>query len=74
MVGVMSYGVYVPVWRLDLETLEEGLRGEQAIANFNEDSLTMGVAPGISCLRDIDRSTIDGLFFCYHYFSIGSIP
>lgn len=63
MVGIISYGAYVPLWRLDLGTLEGGLRGEKAIGNFDEDSLTMGVAAGINCLCDIDRSTIDGLFF-----------
>lgn len=63
MVGIVSYGVYVPFWRLDLEVLDGGLSGERAIANFDEDSLTMGVAAGINCLNDIDRSTVDGLFF-----------
>lgn len=63
MVGIVSYGAYIPLWRLDLGTLNEGLRGEKAIANFDEDSLTMGVAAGINCLHNIDRSQIDGLFF-----------
>jgi len=63
MVGLVSYGVYIPLWRLDLGILGSGLRGEKAIANFDEDSLTMGVATGMNCLSNIDRSTIDGLFF-----------
>ena len=63
MVGIESYGVYVPLWRLDQKSLGGGQKGERAVANFDEDSLTMGVAAGINCLRDIDRSTIDGLFF-----------
>jgi len=63
MVGIESYGVYVPLWRLDLKSVGGGQKGERAIANFDEDSLTMGVAAGINCLRGIDRSTIDGLFF-----------
>ncbi len=62
MVGFTSYGVYVPMWRLDLSILEGG-RGEKAIANFDEDSLTMGVAAGLNCLGDMDRNAIDGLFF-----------
>ena len=63
MVNIISYGVYVPLWRLDLGILGSGGWGEKAIANFDEDSLTMGVAAGINCLRGIDPATIDGLFF-----------
>ena len=63
MVGIVSYGAYIPLWRLDLGTVDEGLSGERAIANFDEDSLTMGVAAGINCLHNVDRSQIDGLFF-----------
>jgi len=63
MVGIKSCGVYVPFWRLDLGGARKGWRGEKAIANYDEDSLTMGVAAGRDCLRDIDRNTVDGLFF-----------
>jgi len=63
MVGIKSCGVYLPLWRLDLESAQEGWRGERAIANFDEDSLTMGVAAAINCLQHIDRKAIDGLFF-----------
>jgi len=63
MVGIVTYGVYVPLWRLDLSEVQAGRKGERAIANFDEDSLTMGVAAGMNCLGDIDRSTIDGLYF-----------
>ena len=62
MVGIEAFGQYVPWWRLDLSAVGIG-RGERAIANFDEDSLTMGVAAGANCLGDIDRSTIGGLFF-----------
>ncbi|MDO8568133.1 MAG: 3-oxoacyl-[acyl-carrier-protein] synthase III C-terminal domain-containing protein [Dehalococcoidales bacterium] len=62
MAGIASLGVYVPLWRLDLAVLGGG-RGEKAVANYDEDSLTMGVAAGMNCLRDIDRSTVEGLFF-----------
>jgi 3-hydroxy-3-methylglutaryl CoA synthase len=37
--------------------------GERAVANADEDSLTMAVAAGLDCLAGIDQSTIDGLFF-----------
>ena len=63
MVGIKSYGIYVPIWRLDLGCVEERWHGERAIANFDEDSLTMGVAATTDCLKGVERSTVDGLFF-----------
>ncbi len=63
MVGIVSYGVYVPLHRLELAAAQPGARGERAVANFDEDSVTMGVAAGMNCLRTVDRNTIDGLFF-----------
>ena len=62
MVGIETFGQYVPWWRLDLSALGRG-RGERAIANFDEDSLTLGVAAGANCLGEIDRTTVGGLFF-----------
>ncbi len=62
MVGIEAFGQYIPWWRLDLSALGRG-RGERAIAGFDEDSLTMGVAAGTNCLGEIDRNTIGGLFF-----------
>ena len=46
MIGIKSYGAYVPLWRLDLTSI--GGHGEKAIANFDEDSLTMGVAAAVA--------------------------
>ncbi|MCH7552715.1 MAG: hydroxymethylglutaryl-CoA synthase family protein [Chloroflexi bacterium] len=63
MVGIRSYGAYVPKYRLTKETKGWGFVGERAVANFDEDSVTMAVAAGTDCLRGIDRSTIDGLIF-----------
>jgi hydroxymethylglutaryl-CoA synthase len=63
MIGIRSWGVYVPYWRLDLGCIRKGLKGERAVANFDEDSLTMGVAAGINCLQHMDRNSVDGLFF-----------
>ncbi len=63
MVGIRSWGTYVPFWRLDLGCVRKGLKGERAVANFDEDSLTMGVAAGVNCLHNIDRGSVDGLFF-----------
>ncbi len=67
MAGIVSYGAYVPIYRLDrgeIARVWEGSgSGERAVANFDEDSLTMGVEAAIDCLGDIDRNLIDGLYF-----------
>jgi hydroxymethylglutaryl-CoA synthase len=38
-------------------------KGEKAVANFDEDSITMAVAAGLDCIKDFDRSKVDGVFF-----------
>lgn len=63
MEGIVAYGAYIPLNRLGPET--KGWRGrtEKAVANFDEDSLTMGVAAAMDCLKGIDRSTVDAVYF-----------
>jgi hydroxymethylglutaryl-CoA synthase len=67
MAGICSYGAYVPLLRLRRESMAQlgGFAGpgEKAVANFDEDSLTMAVEAAIDCLGGVDRQTIDGLFF-----------
>ena len=69
MVGIRSYGAYIPLYRLDRSEIQKAWRspfpvpGEKAVANFDEDSLTMAFAAGWDCLRGINRQEIDGLFF-----------
>ncbi len=63
MIGIKSVGVYIPLWRLDLACAQGGWKGEKAIAGFDEDSLTMGVAAAMDCIAGVDREAIDGLFF-----------
>jgi hydroxymethylglutaryl-CoA synthase len=63
MVGIVSYGCYVPFWRLQRNAIAAGLMGEKAIAGFDEDSITMAVAAAIDCLEHAERGSIDGLFF-----------
>ncbi|MEA3442895.1 MAG: 3-oxoacyl-[acyl-carrier-protein] synthase III C-terminal domain-containing protein [Chloroflexota bacterium] len=60
MVGITSYGAYVPLFRLDKKVI--GGRGEKAIANFDEDNVTMAAAAVNDCLNGIDRKTVDGLY------------
>lgn len=63
MVGITSYGAYVPLFRLGPETNGWNQRAEKAIASFDEDSMTMAVAAAIDCISGGDRQAIDGLFF-----------
>jgi 3-hydroxy-3-methylglutaryl CoA synthase len=68
MVGIVSYGAYVPIYRLSLETLASAWgrpfgKGEKAIANADEDSITMAVEAILDCLTDMDRQAVDGLYF-----------
>ena len=63
MGGVKAFGAYVPRYRLGKETSGWGRPTEKAVANFDEDSVTMAVAAGTNCLDGLDRREIDGLLF-----------
>lgn len=69
MAGIRSYGAYIPLYRLDRGEIVKAWRspfpvpGEKAVANYDEDSLTMACAAARDCTRGIDRQEIDGLFF-----------
>lgn len=63
MAGIISYGAYIPKWRMSRELLRRGLRGEKAVAGPDEDSVTMAVAAVRDCLNGVKPETIDGLFF-----------
>ena len=66
--GIVSYGAYVPIYRLSREEIAKvwggGFRkGEKAVANCDEDSITMAVEAAIDSLKGIDTNTVDGLYF-----------
>ena len=68
MVGVISYGAYVPLHRLNRAEIGRAWDmpappGERAVANYDEDSLTMAVEAARDCVRGIGIETMDGLFF-----------
>jgi 3-hydroxy-3-methylglutaryl CoA synthase len=68
MPGILRYGAYIPSFRLPGTEIGDawarrGARGEKAVANYDEDSLTLAVEAARDCLDGWDRSTIDGLFF-----------
>jgi hydroxymethylglutaryl-CoA synthase len=67
MAGIISYGAYIPIYRLNRELIwltwgGMPVGGEKAVANFDEDSVTMAVEAGNNCLSGIDRNEVDGLF------------
>ena len=74
MVGIMSYGGYVPRYRLKRDLIFKAMgwmdrstfanaKGEKAVANSDEDSITMAVAAGIATLQGQDRANVDGVYF-----------
>ncbi|MBT6615848.1 MAG: hydroxymethylglutaryl-CoA synthase family protein, partial [Deltaproteobacteria bacterium] len=74
MVGICSYGGYVPRYRLNRGLVYQAMgwmnpanasnaAGEKAVANFDEDAVTMAVAAGVDALQGINRSAIGGVYF-----------
>ncbi len=63
MVGIAAYGAYIPRFRLGTATDGWNSRQERAVANFDEDSVTMAVAAAADCLGGRDRNAIDGIVF-----------
>jgi hydroxymethylglutaryl-CoA synthase len=70
MVGIKSYGAYIPRYRMNHSTIFGAVGflgtfpapGESAVANYDEDSLTMAVAAGIDCAAGLKREGVDGLY------------
>jgi 3-hydroxy-3-methylglutaryl CoA synthase len=57
MVGIKSYGIYIPIYRLKREKIANewgrySFPGEKAVANYDEDSITMAVESGFDCLEN----------------------
>ncbi len=74
MVGISSYGAYVPRYRLNrfavfgamgwlAPALLMNAQGEKAVCNYDEDALTMAVAAGADCLEGFDRESLDAVYF-----------
>lgn len=67
--GILAFGAYIPKRRLQRATIHAfngwfagGLRGlakgEKAIANWDEDAITMGVEAARDCLTGVDRDLV----------------
>ncbi len=71
MIGIKSYGAYIPRYRIDRNVIYSAMgwlnpaiymAGEKAVANWDEDSISMAVAAAIDCLNGMERGKIDGLY------------
>lgn len=68
MLGIKSFGAYIPVYRLSRDAVAEAwgrtsLGGERSVANNDEDTATMAVEAAFDCLTAVNRQEIDALFF-----------
>ncbi|RLB38623.1 MAG: short-chain dehydrogenase, partial [Deltaproteobacteria bacterium] len=73
MKGITAYGIHVPYYRMKREVILKAMgwfnpgiaglaKGEKAVANHDEDSITLAVAAGMDCFTEIDREKIDALY------------
>jgi 3-hydroxy-3-methylglutaryl CoA synthase len=78
MIGITSYGAYIPRLRLQRKAVAQanawfqpnfvaGAKGERSMANYDEDAVTMAVEAGRDCLPAADpiaeRGFVDALYF-----------
>jgi 3-hydroxy-3-methylglutaryl CoA synthase/NAD(P)-dependent dehydrogenase (short-subunit alcohol dehydrogenase family)/putative sterol carrier protein len=75
MIGITSYGAYIPRLRLSRMSIYQAMgwfapaiimvaQGERSMCNHDEDSLTMAVAAARDCLVGKDRGVVDGGYLC----------
>lgn len=68
MVGITGFGAYVPRYRLPREVIARewghaSLGGEKAVANHDEDSVTLAVSAAINVVPDSSPARLGGVFF-----------
>ena len=68
MVGITAYSVYVPRYRLDRSLIARAwgtaqAPGEIAVANYDEDALTMATDAALACAPDAEAAAVDALYF-----------
>ncbi|MFP4650393.1 MAG: SDR family NAD(P)-dependent oxidoreductase [Desulfobacterales bacterium] len=72
MIGITSYGAYVPRLRLSRSAIYQAMgwfspaivmvaQGERSMCNWDEDAVTMSVEASRNCLENISRDAIQGL-------------
>ena len=75
MIGITSYGAYIPRLRLERMAIFQAMgwfapaivmvaQGERSMCNHDEDALTMAVAAARDCLTGTDKKLIDGSYLC----------
>ena len=75
MIGITSYGAYIPRLRLDRMAIFQAMgwfapaivmvaQGERSMCNHDEDSLTMAVAAARDCLTGKEKKAVDGAYLC----------
>lgn len=73
MAGIVSYGGYIPYYRLSRKTVYSSMgwlnpanivnaAGERAVANFDEDPVTMAVAAARDAVPDFENEDIDAVY------------
>jgi 3-hydroxy-3-methylglutaryl CoA synthase/NAD(P)-dependent dehydrogenase (short-subunit alcohol dehydrogenase family)/putative sterol carrier protein len=73
MIGITSYGAYIPRLRLDRMSIFQAMgwfapaimmvaQGHRSMCNWDEDSITMAVAASRDCLAGRNKAELDGLF------------
>ena len=73
MIGITSYGAYIPRLRLDRMSIFQSMgwfapaimmvaQGERSMCNWDEDTVTMAVAASRDCLKGMDKTALDGLY------------
>jgi len=68
MFGITAYSVYVPRHRLDRSLIARAWGaaqppGEIAVANYDEDALTMATDAALACAPDAEAASLDALYF-----------
>lgn len=73
MIGITSYGAYIPRLRLDRMAIVRAMgwfapavmtvaQGERSMCNWDEDALTMAVAASRDCLTGRDKQALDAVY------------
>jgi len=68
MIGIVSFGGYVPFNRMERKRITEvtgepAAPGEKAVANYDEDSVSMAVAASLDCLSGFSAHDVGNLYF-----------
>ncbi len=73
MIGITSYGAYIPRLRLNRMSIFQAMgwfapaiisvaQGERSVCNWDEDAMSMAVEAGRDCLKGKDKSKVDAVY------------